>query len=448
MATHPKAVQMTMAGIRAFQKEFPEENYPCTIAYGNFGSLQQFQMLQNKFILEIKEHKDEGIFTHHVGMLTNKTRMELYFNSKKVNPAIEFRDIPSFGNKTGIVTLRIKGDLPLALVSYAQYQGAIVKDFHQILIGSPKAFRALTEYKCESIDEQETPKPGIYRAFLSQHRVIYTRLKKLSQPVIFHPELSTIREHIISYFANVEKFTINNSPGRKASLIFGPQGTGKTSIVSQIAEKLSDKISVIFTTDVEVIQVHANLCAKYNVPTIIIAEDFMDNVKDLEKVSDVKNFLSGVDTMRNIKGCYLVMTSNYPERIDMSIIHRKGRVDRLFKVDKLPVTSPEFIQCFEHYLAPYVDKNALGSVMSRLQNVTENAIFQEISALSGSEIEAIAKEAQILAWNDGSAVSFKHVKQVIEEMQEELKKLESFSMENDSKLGKSIGEAKKVGFKQ
>jgi len=143
--------------------------------------------------------------------------------------------------------------------------------------------------------------------------LVYNKIKRLATFPAIHPELDALKADITFFFTPVSQFTRYNQPGVRKALLVGPPGTGKTSMCMELAREFCTLMPVVFSNDVEACAAHLALAAKQGKPTLTVLED-ADSSLD-EASSEVLNFLDGINQPANIKGSFVLMTTNFPERI-------------------------------------------------------------------------------------------------------------------------------------
>ena len=122
---------------------------------------------------------------------------------------------------------------------------------------------------------------------------------------------------------------------RKATVIFGPPGTGKTSLIKSISSDLDCDLYVLPITkamlDTNFIDAFAYINDTSDKDRIIVIED-IDTMFEERKVGDKDNgitmqgFLNCMDGFTCMEGTMLFITANKPEVLDNAMI-RSCRVD-------------------------------------------------------------------------------------------------------------------------
>jgi len=164
----------------------------------------------------------------------------------------------------------------------------------------------------------------------------YKLLKKkdLTSLNIIHPCVGDVKKDLKFFFDNISLFTRYNAVGSRKTMLVGEPGTGKTSLCIEVAREYSDRMPVVIATEVTALAAHVYRMAKRNEPSIAILEDAEVTFSQTEK-SNLLNFLDGVGQPPNKGGCYILMTTNHPERIEARILKRPGRVDKVISVGML-----------------------------------------------------------------------------------------------------------------
>jgi len=307
-------------------------------------------------------------------------------------------------------------DKPIAI--YHCYTEGLRNLWVCVLTATRKNYALIIEKVTKAKAVHDKPKPGLYRAYSDcDGGLHYQTVKDTAIPnvPIVHKEVAPILQHIGYYFDHIKDYIANGRSGRKTVLLYGPQGTGKTSICYMISREFRDTHSVVFTTDINSMYSHVQMCAKHKIATIVILEDADAVLRS--NVSEIKNFLAGVDSTPNPSGCYIVMTTNFPNRIDPTILHRRGRIDRKFNVGKL--SGEELNACVDIYFAKHPE------IIPAVKDILKDGSY------SGSEVEAFYNESIGYATGLAEKLDSHHVKDMLEEFEKEKEQLDKLEDEYD-----------------
>ena len=124
---------------------------------------------------------------------------------------------------------------------------------------------------------------------------------------------------------------------KRGFLLFGPQGSGKTSTLAVVARNIVKRGGLaLYITNPDLA---TNILPQFrevepNRPIVVIIED-IDAVIEQRGESEMLQLLDGDRSISHI--CFIA-TTNYPERLDHRVINRPSRFDRVVKID---VPSPE-----------------------------------------------------------------------------------------------------------
>lgn len=299
-----------------------------------------------------------------------------------------------------------------------------------IFIGNSDIANLLS--RCSSIyfvkDRKVSAKKGIYDLSFSPHTGLnYRPVNKIPDNEIYHPEFDNVFNSIEKFFHGglLEKRLENNRSGSHKLLLYGEPGTGKSTISNHIALKYKKECCIVRTTEIEAVFNHMQEAADRKLPTIIIWEECS---KDLgqnasgEGNSTIKSLLDGHLSIRNQKGTYLVMITNYPENIENTFISRPGRIHERIHIGALE--GEDAVNCAKLYF-----KNDDNSFIISEEDMAE--LFKE--AYTGGEIECIAELIKSkLEIDNRKTANLKEAEVIINDYLEEV--LDSKNFKNDNTL--------------
>jgi AAA+ superfamily predicted ATPase len=184
---------------------------------------------------------------------------------------------------------------------------------------------------------------------------------------------SQILKEIEKFWSLGDQFSRHGYLHRRGYLLYGPQGSGKSSVVHQVVHRIikAEHIAV-FCEHPGVLTRTMELFRKIEPerPLVCMFED-IDAIIEAHGDSELLQWLDGshqIDKVINIA------TTNYPERLDRRIVSRPRRFDRIIKIEA-PTASIR-----ETYLAkklPDLAKIELG----RWVDLTEGLSFAALAEL-------------------------------------------------------------------
>ena len=197
------------------------------------------------------------------------------------------------------------------------------------------------------------PKIGLYKIYTVQTpsgetRLNYEEIKKKDRKknsVVFHQNKNLVHDDVKQFFDNINLYTRFDLPGSRRMLLVGEPGGGKTSIANEVAREYSDKICVVQASDLKSVMMHTFNVSKANMPTLVILEDAESTLPWGN--SGILNFLDGINQPKTEKGCYMILTTNFPHAIEPRVLKRPGRIDKILKFGVLDEVNSAL--CSKHY---------------------------------------------------------------------------------------------------
>ena len=173
---------------------------------------------------------------------------------------------------------------------------------------------------------------------------------------VFYPEKDDVVKRLDFFSKNKEWYKKRGIPYTIGFLFYGAPGCGKTSTIKAIANHTQRHIVSVplnkIKTAKELLNVFYNVRMNYKdiplnqrlyVLEDIDAADLKEVGFDREKTAVLLEVLDGVMEM---DGRMLIITTNYPERLDKALI-RPGRID--MKVKFGLCTADNIVQMYQHY---------------------------------------------------------------------------------------------------
>ena len=138
------------------------------------------------------------------------------------------------------------------------------------------------------------------------------------------------------FFVSKARYEELGIPWRRGYLLFGPPGTGKTSLVTALASDLKLNVCTFSLASPNITDERiGNLLASVPPRSVILIEDIDSFFRQREKVDQgvklsYSGFLNALDGVASHEGSVIFLTTNKPELLDEAAV-RSGRVD--FKME-------------------------------------------------------------------------------------------------------------------
>jgi chaperone BCS1 len=156
--------------------------------------------------------------------------------------------------------------------------------------------------------------------------------RKLSSIVLKQGQTEAILGDLQQFFNAKKRYDELGIPWRRGYLLFGPPGTGKTSLVTALASELSLNVCSLSLASANITDERiGNLLSTVPPRSIILLEDIDSFFKHRDKAdASVKlsysGFINALDGVAAHEGSVIFLTTNHPQLIDEAAI-RSGRVD-------------------------------------------------------------------------------------------------------------------------
>lgn len=176
---------------------------------------------------------------------------------------------------------------------------------------------------------------GVYHIEYIEGRLVYaTQPLNIDHLFYFTDSIGdAVMQEIETFWNSADKYAARGFRHRRGYMLYGPQGSGKSSIVQQTIARITERGGIVILATCEPsLLTRALLNFRLVEPTrpvLCIFED-IDAIIQRHGDSDLLSLLDGecqIDYVLNLA------TTNYPENLDRRIVARPRRFDRIIKVD-------------------------------------------------------------------------------------------------------------------
>lgn len=177
--------------------------------------------------------------------------------------------------------------------------------------------------------------PGAYACALEQYGQLQFHARDLQVDDLIDFEGSLpgkIIDEIESFWSLGGTFAKHGYLHRRGYLLYGPQGSGKSSVVHQVVHRIIKKNHIaVFCEHPGLLTRGMDLFRRIEPdrPVVCVFED-IDAVIDMHGDSELLAWLDGSHQINKVIN---LATTNYPERLDRRIVSRPRRFDRIIKIE-------------------------------------------------------------------------------------------------------------------
>ena len=190
-------------------------------------------------------------------------------------------------------------------------------------------------YKGFSQTQNKLP-AGVYSITIDRNddRPIYMRRDVKTDDILLLEESITksVIKEIQTFWGKEKLFLSYGFLHRRGYLFYGPQGTGKSSVVKQIMEDIVRRGGLVFLCDNPKFLNQGLVTLRQAEPERQLVCVFEDIDAIIAKYGE-DELLAVLDGTNMIDHVLNIGTTNYPERLDRRIVSRPRRFDRVIKVD-------------------------------------------------------------------------------------------------------------------
>lgn len=192
---------------------------------------------------------------------------------------------------------------------------------------------------------------------------------------------------------------------RRGYLFYGPQGTGKSSVVKQVMEDVVKRGGLVFLCDNPKFLNQALVTLRQAEPDRQLVCVFEDIDAIIAKYGE-DDLLSVLDGANMIDHVLNIATTNYPERLDRRIVSRPRRFDRVIKVD---VPNEAIRREFLAAQLPKLKKKELDSLVVRTEKLSLAALSEMIISVYclGNDLSSTIEILTALAQGRPSSEDFR-----------------------------------------
>lgn len=154
--------------------------------------------------------------------------------------------------------------------------------------------------------------------------------------VLDGPMLQDIIDDISSFLDSDAQYEQLGVPYKRNYMLAGPAGTGKSSLIHYLAAYFHRDIYYLDPQDTSGSTKILNMIGSIPPSSFVLMEDFdclfravTDSNNGTERTPGLSTLLNVLDGVASKRGVITFVTTNYPDRIDPTLV-RRGRIDRRF----------------------------------------------------------------------------------------------------------------------
>lgn len=184
---------------------------------------------------------------------------------------------------------------------------------------------------CDKLDS------GVYRTYITyQGEHQFTKLDKSKSEMLEFPseQQNAVTREIHDFWGKRDEYKKLGLTFKRGVLLYGPQGSGKTSVLNILIKDLIERDGVIIDFrnakyDIPCIQFLRK--AEPERPLMVVMED-LDALLSDKGENNESNILNLLDGILQIENVVFLATTNYPEQLQERITDRPSRFDRVVQV--------------------------------------------------------------------------------------------------------------------
>ncbi len=188
----------------------------------------------------------------------------------------------------------------------------------------------------------------------------------------------SIQNDIFNFLKSKQFYEDRNIPYKRGLLLCGPPGNGKTLLCKAIAKTCGVPFFNIFFENPRSIHIGTIVDtyeeASIYGPAIVCMEDLDALFASDRNNTGFSEFLNILDGINELNGIITVATTNHPEKIDMALIKRPGRFDKVYSI---PLPGLKHIRAYYKMMFDKLSKKNL-DIISRKSEDFSFAQLKEI----------------------------------------------------------------------
>ncbi len=185
-------------------------------------------------------------------------------------------------------------------------------------------------------------------------------LTECTKPLLNDDYQDALIKDITKFFGNEQFYKDNGFTYKRGLLLYGPGGTGKSSLIKYIGTQV-DVPTLIINGKVDMDSQLKELIDMSCPNGCIVAIEDIDGIEAYKR-SELLNFLDG---MSSPKRCYFIATTNHLERVGYALANRPSRFDMVVEVPEPKEDTRE--KLIKHYFG----KDAASFDMPKLLSETK-----------------------------------------------------------------------------
>jgi hypothetical protein len=198
-----------------------------------------------------------------------------------------------------------------------------------------------------------------------------TRIPKRKRETIYLPDetVNYMFDDISKFLSRKDKYKELCIPHKRAYLLFGPPGTGKTSFIKMIASHFDKSIGIINLSYYFSNESLINAISNFNADFLVI-EDFEQIIRDSN--ASPSAVINTIDGIVNRDGLIMFFTTNNIEKLG-DVVTRPGRIDKILEIghatkEVISKMFMKFMPTQEKNLAKFLENIPKKITTARLEN--------------------------------------------------------------------------------